>query len=256
MADAFFDGHPQQDVAIRQYRGKVPMFFRRVRMMSAVFTADLGALERALPPQLERKPIQVWPGQGLAAIGCFEYEDTDIGPYNEVALSIPFFNGKGIPSPREVIASLRGKEVSAYIKELPVTTEAALFGGVDFFNYPKYLADITFSETETTRTCALRESAGGALILELAGKKLATRAAESLDVAAANTYPILQGRPVLARLLMNRQQSASTLDAAAAQVRLGPSARAEPFRELGLGRLLQYVYAPRCQTILLAPQAL
>jgi hypothetical protein len=60
-----------------------------------------------------------------------------------------------------------------YIYHLPVTTEIALRGGIDYYNYPKFLADILFTDTDEHVTCDLfREEEH---ILTISGEKIPTR---------------------------------------------------------------------------------
>ena len=61
---------------------------------------------------------------------------------------------------------------TAYVWQLPVTTERARRGGVDMYGYPKFLADISFSREKDALACTLSE--GGKNILVLKGQKLQT----------------------------------------------------------------------------------
>ena len=252
---SFFAGVEQEDVAIRDFKGKSPLFYREAHIMGAVFTADLDALRKALPDPWYR-PFQILPGRGLIALHCMEYRDTDIGPYNEVSLAIPVRRSGSLP-PLELLSSLRSGDHHAYIADLPVDTEPALYGGIDFFNYPKYLADITFRETSTHRVCTLRDRDTHDLILEFEGRRLAARTAapSERDLLTLHTYPRIEDRPNHARLLVNRIERASRL-CRGAGLRYGPHPRADAFKNLLIGRLVHYAYAPRCQAILFKPRAL
>lgn len=59
--------------------------------------------------------------------------------------------------------------------DLPVTTEIALQGGVEVYNYPKYLADISYRETKNYRICTVRDRESQDLIVEFDGRKLETK---------------------------------------------------------------------------------
>ena len=57
-----------------------------------------------------------------------------------------------------------------YIHHLPVTTEFARMGGVHFYNYPKFLSEITFEDQDQNLEVTLRENEG--LILKMYAEKL------------------------------------------------------------------------------------
>jgi len=252
---SFFDRYRQEPVSIRGVPGKSPMFFRDFHLMGAVFLADLSSVRAALPRGWYH-PLRLPPWRALVAVHCMEYQDTDIGPYNEVSLSIALRRG-WLPflSVLEAARSIRSRAYHAYVKALPVTTETALHGGIDFFNYPKSLADISFRETAAHRVCTLRDRESGEVILEFSGRRLATWACAPDDenLMTLCTYPEFGRRPRRARMLVNRLEC-GTAWLRGASLRLGPAARAEEFRGLGIGAVAEYLYAPRCQGVLFAPE--
>jgi hypothetical protein len=255
MTSPFFSGYNQEEVAIRNYKGKSPMFFRDSNVMGALFTADLAAIRRALPDPSYR-PIRIYPGRGLVAIHCLQHKDTDIGPYNELSLSIAIRPRRSLSpfaSLRAILKSLWTRSYHAYVKQLPVTTEVAFFGGVDFFNYPKYIADITFEESGTRRVCTLRERGNRDLILEFTGRKIGTSAAGGrMRILTLNTYPWMKLRTVHASMILNLKESRTSY-LRRPSIRFGLHPRAEVFKNLGLGMPLQYFYAPSCEAVLFKP---
>lgn len=256
---AFFSRYAQQDIPVRQYRGKSPMFFRDAHLMGAAFTADLKSVKEALPDS-PYQPLEVFPGTAVVAIHCMEYKDTDIGPYNEVSLSIAIRRGL-LPSPLSLLRSVLTRNYHAYVQELPVNTEAALYGGLDYFNYPKYLADISFRETASRRVCTLRDRESLDLILEFEGGKIRTggpsrKNPEAVELLTLNTYPRKDNRTCHARMLVNQRERGTSLWPDSASLRLGGHPRAEPFRKLRLGWPLHYLFAPRCEAILFMPAVL
>lgn len=235
------------------------MFYRDVHFMGAFFTADLKALAKSLPDP-GYQPLQILPGLGIVGVHCVEYKDCDIGPYNEVSLSIPVQRGPAgllFAAPQRVLLkSLITRSYHAYIKELPVTTEAALYGGIDFFNYPKYLADISFRETATHRICTLRDRETLDLIIEFEGRKIGTRRPKRLKTMTLNTYPRKENRTLHARMMVNQREYGNSVLIQDASLRFGPHPRAQPFKEIGFGWQLQYLYAPSCEAILFMPEVL
>lgn len=252
----FFDGYRQEPVSIRGVPGKSPMFFRDFSLMGGVFLADAARVRAALPRGY--RPLTLPLGRALVAVHCMEYKDSDIGPYNEVSLSIALNRGRlPFTSLAQAARSVLTRTYHAYVKALPVTTETALYGGIDFFNYPKVLADISFHETAAHRVCTLRDLASRDLILEFEGRRTSTRspAAQEDDLMTLYTYPEMDGRPRRAKLLVKRLECGTKL-LRGARLHLGSQARADEFKGLGIGRVVEYLYAPRCQGVLSLPEAL
>lgn len=247
----FFDAHPQRDLALRQYRAKEPLFYRRASFTGAVFAADFDAVRARLPTALHR-PLRLGPGRAVAAIHCLEYADSDIGPYNEVSLSAGIVYGHSpIPSPIHALRAALSLEYHAFVLDLPVTTDVALVGGIDVFGYPKYLADISFRERDGRRTCTLRDVESGALILEFETRLRAV--SDRPRMLTLHSYPRRDGTTLHARLLM-RLLRHSIRPGGAVALHMGPHPRADAFRALRLGRVLQSFHVPSAEGILFLPE--
>jgi len=65
-------------------------------------------------------------GRGFSALACIRYIDTDLGPYDEVAL--------------QVLARGPGGKLGLYTVELPVTGEFTLHAGRQIWGLPKWRA--------------------------------------------------------------------------------------------------------------------
>ena len=168
----FLNHFKQKELMIRNFPSKTPIFFKNVSMMLGIFEADAKIAKRFLPSS-DFKLVSSFPGKALVGINCFEYKDTDIGPYNEVSIAIAVENKKWKPGFISIINSTLSQNFHANILQLPVTTEVALHGGVDFFNYPKYLTDIDFTETDKDRTCNVSEN--NELLFSFTSKKIKTK---------------------------------------------------------------------------------
>ena len=84
----FFEGVRQVDAQIAGQPAKLPAFYYDGAEMTALFPARHGELRRLLPdPRLV--PARLAPGLGVVAVSCLEYRDSDVGPYNELAVAIP-----------------------------------------------------------------------------------------------------------------------------------------------------------------------
>lgn len=248
---SFFEGVSQEPVVVAGQPIKVPLFYYQGTSMTAVFPARYGALKR-LMPDARFVPARLAPGLGVVAITAFEYGDTDVGPYNELAISVllsyPSFclNAPG----RALLAANRQGQVHAYVHHLPVTTEVARAGGVDFYNYPKFIADIDFSQTADWRQCNLE--AAGEQILTLHGRRLPTPRSQRLQ---AFSHIYMNRQPQSSEFDINATSLGVSFRGSAARLELGdrhPIAR-ELAGLLVSRRPLQYQYSVDFEGILHGP---
>lgn len=250
----FFEGVRQVDVVVGGEPAKLPCFYYDAFSMTATFPARLGAL-RALMPDPGYVPARLAPGVGLVAINCVECRDTDVGPYNEVGVYV-VLNGPGeganLPG-RALWRATRSGRYHTYAHHLPVTSDVALRGGVDFYNFPKFLAAIEFREEGDRRSCRLAE--GQEHILTLRGLRIpATKTA----TARFFCHLWMDGQPQTAEASVHLRKVATTVRPGAAILELGAH---HPIA-LELARLLlsrhplQYEYAPSFESILFAPERL
>lgn len=250
----FFDGVAQSEVTVAGQPAKVPIFYYDGTAIQAVFAARLSALRRLMPdPRFA--PARLAPGLGALAITCFEYRDTDIGAYNELAISVvlnePWFlpNLPGIA----LISSMRRRQLHVWVHHLPVTTEIARAGGVDFYNYPKFIAGIDFEQSEGHRVCRLSE--GAEHILTLSGKLLPAPRSEQFQLFS---HLWMDRQPQGSEFKINANQMGVSLSPAAATLELGerhPIAL-ELAGLLVSRRPIQYQYMTSLEGILYGPEHL
>jgi len=250
----FFEGVSQLDVAIGDLTGRTPTFYYDGAATAAFFPARLGALRRLMPdPRIS--PARLAPGVGVVGVMCFEYRDTDLGPYNELAISVglnePWFlpNFPGFAT----LAGHRRRQLHGWVHHLPVTTETALAGGVELFNFPKFIAGIEFEESSTQRACRLSE--GQEHILTLTGKRVPTPRGEQFQLFS---HLWMDRQPQTAEFKVNGIELGISLRAKAASLELGdrhPIAT-ELAGLLASRRPLEYVYMPRFEAILYGPEHL
>ena len=148
---------------------------------------------------------------------------------------------------------------SGYVIDLPVTTEIAVAGGVQWFNFPKYLADISFRETLSHRICTVRDAETKDMIVELEGRRIpdqrlwGSMLPETLRTFDVILMPHVNGSPRKARMRIQMEQFAMTAGFGAS-VRFGDSARAATYSEAVSGPVSHYLFAPKCRGILFEPE--
>lgn len=169
----FFDGVSQVDTIWAGVHGRLPIFYYDGSGMTALFPARLARLAKLLPdPRMQ--PARLAPGAGVVAVSAFRYADTDIGPYNELAISIVLHDPPWLANlpGRGLLRALRTGQYHAYVHQLPVTTEVAVEDGRTLFNFPKFLAPIAFSDEPDAWACRLVHE--GDEILTLRGARIET----------------------------------------------------------------------------------
>ncbi|MBC7252762.1 MAG: acetoacetate decarboxylase family protein [Actinobacteria bacterium] len=253
MHHDFFEGVEQVEATLLGKKVKLPVFYRSARSMTAVFPATLPALKR-LVPDARYAPAQVVPGIGAVHLTAFEYYDTDIEPYNEFAIGVLLNDPLVLPLPGyNLLRQLVRSAFHTYIHHLPVTTELALRGGIDIYNYPKFLAGIDFSETESELTCRLSEK--GEHILTLRGRKVSAQRSGVLKYFC-HLYQFKQ--PQGAEFKVNAIRYSLVPGWGKANLELGdshPVAR-ELRRTLLSTQPILYFYMPEIQCILYGPENL
>lgn len=250
----FFEGVRQIDIEIGGQPGKTPTFYYDGGSMTVVFPARYSRL-RELMPDPRYVPARLAPGLGVLAITCFEYRDTDIGPYNELAVSIPLnepYFRANLPG-RALLAAARLGQQHVFIQDLPVTTEIALRGGADFFNFPKFIAQIEFTESDQRWCCQMTE--GKEPILTLTGNRIDAPGSRHEDVFF---HLWMDGQPQTAQFKIHHSRAGASWRRDAAVLELGhrhPVAL-ELDRLLAFRKPLQYEYSPRLEAILFGPEHL
>lgn len=251
----FFD-LPQRPIAIRGAPALAPLFYRDVRMMLGLFAAPLDAV-RAVLPSARLRPLRPFTGHGVVAVACFEYRDTDIGPYNEVAVAVAARLDRGPTGPLACLRSVLSRRYRCFVADLPVNTEIALHGGLDWFHYPKTLADIRFEEDRDHRTCTVRDPETGEPIYTFRGRKLATRPVGPhegrRETTEITSWPVDGEKLLRATMLLHEDRRARSLRQDAMTLHCSSHARARALRDLRPGRLLAYTWAPDARAILLEP---
>ena len=251
MQDDFFADIEQVELKVDGGTAKFPIFYREARMFTVLLPASWLSLKRLLPdPRFA--PAQVLPGVGGIALTAFEYYDTDIAPYNEFSMGIvlnsPYF--AGVPG-YNMLRQYGAGFFNVFIHHLPVTTEIALRAGRDFYNYPKFIAGIDFSDTASTITCDL--SRDGEHLMTISGGKVPGRAMGERKFFC-NLYQYRQ--PQLAEFKINVIEGViKWLPTDVSWSFNGASDIGREISEVVLGnRALMYIYMPRMQAILYGPE--
>ena len=251
---SFFDGVAQADIDSILGRSKLPVFYYDTHMMLGAFPARYTALCRAMPdPRFV--PARLAPGLGMVAVSCVEHRDTDIGAYNELAVAVPLsYPGWRVNLPgRALLEGERYGQLHAFVLQLPVTSENARAGGVEFFNFPKIVVDIDFEEAGGRRVCRLAE--GDTEILRFSGSLLPAAGGAQMQFFF---HTWMDGQPQGAEFKIRHVARSRSLRPGAATLELGANHRvARQLDSLLVSRRsLRYDIDPHLEAILYGPERL
>lgn len=148
MADDFFASVEQKPVSTSAGGCDLPILYRDGSVIGLMYRV---APERVAPliPDADRFEPFTLMGKAIVQLVIFEYRDTSIGPYNELALAVEIKRKGSSPSTWGALVNARKQpDYGSTFLNLPVTTQAACAAGREIWGYPKYVVGIetAFSE--------------------------------------------------------------------------------------------------------------
>lgn len=250
MDETFFAGvEIKETILSTGVRIWLPIRYYDLSWINAIFPAPAAKVQRLLPSN-KLKPILLAPGIAVVALSGFEYRKSDLNPYNEFVVAIPvqyepLVNIPGLPLLFHPVLSPQWyRKFGMYVHHLPVTTQLALDSGVEIYGYPKFIAEISFEETDDMRRCRLRAEGKEIVVLEV--KKSATKARS----ISFYTYTVKNGQ-LLRTLIQTQGQYCITRFPGGASYTLGDHPIAEELKTLGMGKTaMGRIYAPQLQSLL------
>ena len=160
---------PRPVIAIGNTQVRLPVFYHHNDVFTSVHAASYDAVAAELPSQVIR-PARWADGRALVAVTAFRYHAvtwtagdgsaTSLAPYGEISVAAVVTAGPA----RRVLPLLSG-QLRGFVLHLPVTTLEARDGGIAGWGFPKFVADMDFTEDPGLRRVRLSE--GGSPILTL-----------------------------------------------------------------------------------------
>jgi len=239
----FFEGIIQTEVKVGSFTTRYPVFYREVSYISVFLLAPLDRVKSFLPSE-RMNPFRLTPWHSMITITATEYKDSDIGPYNQVSVGVPFIYDK--PSPVFTGILRKPPEVPMiYTLFLPVTTQEACATGIEMANYPEFPADIRFERHDRWITCIA--DAEGENILKLSGRKI-----NLVPAPRQRVCPVTLKHNSLLRSEFNFSEAVAGVSKNPKDVHLefGNHRIGLVLRELCTGKVLQYQYYPSGKAIL------
>lgn len=227
---------------------KVPMLLKETVCIGAFFTVPSDKICKFLPSS-KLKPVVVARGRTIYAVAAYEYLDTSIGPYNEVAMGMACIHSHRLNIPFLPAIFDQAFSVGFYLCHLPVTTKIALDSGVEIWGFPKFLATVRFEESPSTRTCLLEADKRNILSLQV--KKAERSKSETKDFTSFSVKgkTLLETAVHTLRLIWNSRRAEST------SLELGDHPIGEELLELKKDwKLLRTFHAPVMRSVVESPQ--
>jgi len=193
--EGFFHGITQSKLELLGEQVDVPILYPDASQITLIYAAKASEVRKMLPtPALQ--PATFGPGVAALALTVFEYRDSTIGPYNELAVSIPV-TYRERPVPLLTLArQTRQRALHAWVQRLPVTTEIARIGGVELYGFPKIVAEIDWEVSGERVSSELRHD--GRRVLALSAPAPKKRSTARVRYVA---YSMKKGRVLGAEVL-------------------------------------------------------
>ena len=160
---------PRPVITVGDTQIRLPVFYHHNDVFMSVHAASYDAVAAELPSEVIR-PARWADGRALVAVTAFRYHAVtwsagdgsagSLAPYGEVSLAAVVTAGPA----RRVLPLLSG-QLRGFVLHLPVTTIEARDGGIAGWGFPKFVADMDFTEDPSFRRVCLSE--GGSPILTL-----------------------------------------------------------------------------------------
>lgn len=166
--NGFFEGcRPGRAVTHGTTRFVLPILYFRDTSFLGLFTADYAKLRQVMPTDT-LGPIRAGRGRGYVVVAAYDYGSTSIGPYGEVAVTVPVVHGGSAPPVVPAFLDARWPRSGHLVLHLPVTSRAACEAGRGAWGYPKFVADMDFESSPEEHVCRMREGSSPILTLRIA----------------------------------------------------------------------------------------
>ena len=193
-------------------------------------------------------------GTAKLHLAAFNYIDTTIGPYGELAVAAPAVYGKQTTASSGIFPALMESNYSGFgvvVLHLPVTHEKARDGGRVGWGYTKFIADMHFTLRPEYMQCRMLEKDTHILDLRLRRKGIYVR-----DRKPLTTYSV-KDRQLIKTVVPQTATKRISLLTGGSYVRLGSHPMAESIKALDLApKPFMSVYYPERGAILPAGQVI
>ena len=241
MVPFFENAAPVRTATYGQATFDLPILYYRDDAFGLYFTADAAAVSAVMPSD-RLFPVLLPNRRALAAIFAFNYINTSIGSYGEVAVALPAVYGKPITPLGGVLPALMESRYPGFgvvVMHLPVTRVEARDAGRGEWGYTKFIADMRFEITPEYLQCRLWEDDDHILDLRVKRRGVYLR-----DNKPLTTYSVKDGALIRTVIPQRATKRISLLTGGCGLV-LGDHPVARSIRELDLSPLMSIYYPER-----------
>jgi len=242
----FFDGtRPGTAVRHGEAAFDLPILYFRDDCFGLFYAADEDRARRLMPSG-RLHPVRLGLGRTLVGVIAFNYIDTSIGPYGEVAVVVPVVHSSRPPPPLLPAVLQSGYPgFGMVVLHLPVTGTLPRDAGRGQWGYPKFVADMHFTIAPEYLECRMTEEEAHVLTLRVARQGLLLR-----DASPLVTYTVRDGA-LVKTLIPSRGIRREGSFPQGCKLELGDHPVADTLRQLELSRRpLMSRYYPERSAIL------
>jgi hypothetical protein len=165
----------------------VPIMYYRDDCFLGFFSAAREPTQ-ALLPSSEMHVITLPNGRAIVGVVAFNYLETSLGPYGEIAIILPCTYGRRGPPLWPLLREGKYPGWGTFVLHLPVTSILARDAGRVIFGYAKFVADMDFERRPTHQRVRLSEGDRHILTLTVQQRGMTRK-----DDRPIITYSVLDG---------------------------------------------------------------
>jgi len=154
---------------------ELPVLYFRDDLFALFFTAEPHKV-RSLMPSDWLHPVLLSARKAIVGVAAFNYIDTTIGPYGEVAVGLPaVYSASAPPVIIPALLEARYPGFGSVVAHLPVTNIVARDAGRGEWGFTKFVADMHFTITPEFMECRMSEKEQHILTLRVARRGIAVK---------------------------------------------------------------------------------
>ncbi|MFN5421998.1 MAG: acetoacetate decarboxylase family protein [bacterium] len=168
-----------------------PIQFRDVHYIAALYRSNPFAINEKLKGT-GLKPALYFLGSPLTAVGLIQYNESDLGTYNEVIIAIPVVpehTGNKLRNWLDLYTPLKKRKVGQFIIHIPVTTQRSVDAGRNLWGYPKIVLPIVHDFSDNKIKSHIMNEEKKSVLLEFNGRSSFGIPIPSMDLM---TYSFLE----------------------------------------------------------------
>ena len=245
---AFFgNSKPVNTVTHGKATFDLPILYHRDDAFALYFTAKYEKVKAVMPSD-NLHPVILPGNNAIVAIGAFNYIDTSIGSYGEVAVALPAVFEKKITSFNGLLPALMESRYPGFgvlVMHLPVTRVEARDAGRGEWGYTKFIADMHFRISPEIMQCRLLEGDRVILDMRMQRKGFYLRDKKPLTIFSVKNGDLI--KTVIPQIAAKRVSFMT----GNSRLKLGDHPVADSIRSLGISsRPFMSVYYPERAAIL------